>query len=170
MNSLKTSRLILRKFALSDAEDAYSNYCSDPRVTEFLSWDIHKNILETKRIISSWIDSYKEDTFFQWAIEFKENHQIIGSIGVGSIEDNIPEIGYSLGYFYWGKGIMSEALHAVEEYLFSLGYKAIRISTNKDNIRSNKLIIKNGYTFEKEAPALVKGHNPLDNVYIKRNS
>ena len=38
---LKTDRLLLRPFQLTDAEAMYRNWASDPDVTRFLTWPTH---------------------------------------------------------------------------------------------------------------------------------
>ena len=38
---LKTERLLLRSFALADAEAMYRGWASDPEVTRFLTWPAH---------------------------------------------------------------------------------------------------------------------------------
>ncbi len=38
---LKTERLLLRSFALADAEAMYRGRASDPEVTRFLTWTAH---------------------------------------------------------------------------------------------------------------------------------
>ena len=50
---LITDRLILRKFKIEDAEGMYKNWATDPECCKFLSWDVHKNIEETKSVIQS---------------------------------------------------------------------------------------------------------------------
>ena len=42
--TIKTSRLILRRFALEDASSMYHNWASDDQVTKFLAWPTHPNV------------------------------------------------------------------------------------------------------------------------------
>lgn len=35
---IRTNRLLLRKYRLSDMEDMFRNYAHDERVTKYLSW------------------------------------------------------------------------------------------------------------------------------------
>lgn len=69
--TLETERLILRKYRIEDAFDMYNNWGTDPKCNKYLPWELHKNIGETKEIITEWINSYKEDKF-KWIIELKE--------------------------------------------------------------------------------------------------
>ena len=46
--SIETDRLVLRKFEMTDAEDIFDNWASDPEVFRFWSWEPHKGIEETQ--------------------------------------------------------------------------------------------------------------------------
>ena len=49
--TLTTSRLILRRFQENDAYQMLNNWANDIRVAEFLSWNPHESIEDTKAII-----------------------------------------------------------------------------------------------------------------------
>ena len=87
-------------------------------------WKHHETIEKTQEILDMFI---KEDKTF--AIVFKQNNKVIGSLGVEEygLEEKLTEfenyygreIGYVLSKDYWGKGIMPEAVGAVINYLFN---------------------------------------------------
>ena len=120
---IETERLILRPFKQSDLHD-FNEYASVPGVGEMAGWKHHETIEKTQEILDMFI---KEDKTF--AIVFKKNNKVIGSLGVEKygLEDKLTEfngyygreIGYVLSKDYWGKGIMPEAVGAVISYLFS---------------------------------------------------
>ena len=120
---IETKRLILRPFRQSDLRD-FNEYASVPGVGEMAGWKHHETIEKTQEILDMFI---KEDTTF--AIVFKKNNKVIGSLGVEKygLEDKLTEfngyygreIGYVLSKDYWGKGIMPEAVGAVISYLFN---------------------------------------------------
>lgn len=119
---LETQRLILREFKEEDLTDFYE-YASVDGVGEMAGWSHHENIETTKEILNSFI---KDNKVF--AIVYKENNKVIGSLGVEKygMEDKLDEfknlygreIGYVLSKDYWGKGIMKEAVKCVINYLF----------------------------------------------------
>ena len=117
--TIETRRLVLRKFTLSDAEPMYRNWASDPEVTRYLLWPAHESEEETKGILKGWIAAYEKPEKYEWCIELKEIGEAIGSIGVVMVNEKVQsmEVGYCLSCDYWHKGIMSEALSAVVEYL-----------------------------------------------------
>ena len=120
---LETERLVLRPFKQSDLRD-FNEYASVPGVGEMAGWKHHETIEKTQEILDLFI---KEDKTF--AIVFKKNNKVIGSLGVEEygLEEILTEfesysgreIGYVLSKDYWGKGIMPEAVGAVIHDLFN---------------------------------------------------
>lgn len=80
---IDTENLILRKFKLSDAEAMYKNWASDSEVTKFLTWNPIDSVEVSKSIIEGWVDEYKNNNIYQWAIVSKNNgDEPIGAISV----------------------------------------------------------------------------------------
>ena len=145
--TLETERLILRKFVSEDAGDMYKNWVRDPEVTKFLTWNPHESIDLTKKILDMWVKEYENPSTHRFAIVFKETNEVIGSIDVVDYVDGSPEIGYCLSRKYWNKGIMSEACKTMISYLFNQGFNKIVIEANENNVGSNRVIQKCGFTF-----------------------
>ena len=57
--NIETSRLLLRRFKMEDAEAMYNNWASDPLVTKYLTWSTHENISVTRMLLDEWIKSMK---------------------------------------------------------------------------------------------------------------
>ena len=53
-NTIKTERLILRRFQLSDNTDMFK-WASNPDVVKYLSYEPHKTIDETNAVLKNWI-------------------------------------------------------------------------------------------------------------------
>lgn len=150
--SIETNRLRLRKFRLDDAEAAFQNWTSDELVTEFLRWPTHENKEVTKEIITSWVDGYSSNNFYQWAIVLKDGEdKPIGGISVvdQNEELNIMHIGYCIGSKWWNQGITSEAFAGIIPFLFE-EVKANRIESQHDplNPNSGKVMMKCGLQYE----------------------
>ena len=58
---IETKRLVLRPTSISDAEEMYNNWASDPEVTKYLPWQPHADIKVTKGILADW-DKENEKT------------------------------------------------------------------------------------------------------------
>ena len=73
------------------------------------------------------------------------------SIDVVNLNEKLAtaEIGYCLSKKHWGQGIMTEALKAVIDYLFSeVGLNRIVARHNVHNLASGRVMQKSGMTFE----------------------
>ena len=116
---LTTDRLTLRPWRESDLSDFYE-YASVDGVGQMAGWNPHRNIEESKTILSHFIKGKHV-----FALEYRG--KVIGSLGVEQYcEEDYPEldqlqgreIGYVLSKDYWGRGLMPEAAAAVITWLF----------------------------------------------------
>ena len=149
--TIETSRLILRRAVREDAEPMFRNWASDPEVTKFLTWPTHSDIAVSEMVIGSWLQEYEKDSYYQWMIELKEIGQPIGSISVVRQNDRVEEaeIGYCIGSQWWHKGIMTEALSAVIEYLFTeVGMNRVAARHDPNNPHSGGVMRKCGMKYE----------------------
>lgn len=147
MKTLETDRLILGMWSKKDAEALY-DYAQNPNVGPNAGWRPHSDVRESKRIIK---EVYMCGDI--WKIMFKDSMKVIGSIGLND-DKRRPgiasrELGYSLSEEYWGCGIMTEAARAVVEYAFNdMNLEILAVTTGPDNIRSQRVIEKLGFSFE----------------------
>lgn len=154
--TIETPRLILRRAQMADAQPMFANWASDLEVTKFLTWPAHSNPDVTKTLLQRWLDEYEKDDDYQWMIVLKELGQPIGSIGVGAHHDQIgkAEIGYCIGKTWWHKGIMTEALKAVMDFLFrEVGLNRIEARHDPNNPHSGGVMKKCGMQYEGTARA-----------------
>ncbi len=148
-HTLKTERLTLRRFALSDAKAMYTNWASDPRVTRFLSWEVHDSVETTQMLLKGWCALYENPAYYHWVIEFEG--QIVGAVSVvrQSDRDEKAELGYCIGHDWWGRGITAEAAGAVINYLFAtVGVHRVEIRHATDNPASGRVAEKCGLISE----------------------
>jgi ribosomal-protein-alanine N-acetyltransferase len=149
---LETDRLILRRFASGDEEAMFRNWCADPDVTKFLMWPTHGSIEESRKVLGDiWLPHYDESDFYQWAIEVKNIHEPIGSIGVVEHNDKAQSvhIGYCIGKAWWHKGYMSEALTELVQFFFNeVGVNRIESRHDTRNPNSGKVMQKAGLKYE----------------------
>lgn len=159
--TLETKRLILRKFTKDDIIPSYKNWTSDERVCKYVTWPKHEDVEVTENILSEWIDGYKNDNFYQWAICLKDG-EVIGTISVDKIDEDIEsiEIGYVIGYNYWGNGYVHEAFEEVIKFLFEeVEVNRIQARHDVDNPNSGKVMLKSGLTYEGCLRQTVKNHS-----------
>ena len=142
--------MILKKWDLSDAADlamVISNQKIQNNLRDGLPYPYTE---EDGRDFISYILSSKEEDTFAFAIEM--NGKVIGSIAVhrqGNIHRQTAELGYYLAEEYWGKGIMTEAVKQICEYVFKKS-DIIRIYAEPFayNLASCRVLEKAGFHFE----------------------
>lgn len=86
--------------------------------------------------------------FTEFLIVLKENSRIIGSVDYKYVPKNgLTEVGYGMNPDYTGHGYMTEALNALLDFGRRLGVKTVRADTKKDNIKSQNVLKRCGFTF-----------------------
>ena len=148
---LTTDRLTLRPWRESDLNDFYE-YASVDGVGQMAGWNPHRNVEESKTILSHFIEGKHV-----FALEYQG--KVIGSLGVEEYnEENYPEldslkgreIGYVLSKAYWGQGLMPEAVKAVIKWLFNEEKLDFIIVGHFDhNAQSRRVIEKCGFQYIK---------------------
>ncbi|MBE5837913.1 GNAT family N-acetyltransferase [Butyrivibrio sp.] len=149
--TIETERLILRQFNSEDADAMFKNWANDEEVTKYLTWPPHGTVDVTTEILKQWVDSYKDEKYYQWAIVLKEIDEPIGSISAVGMKEsiNMIHIGYCIGRCWWNQGITSEALKAVIDFFFDK-VEANRIESRHDvnNPHSGMVMKKCGMKYE----------------------
>ena len=166
---LETERLILRPFEVKDLEDFFE-YASVEGVGECAGWNHHENIEVSKDILTDFIRGKK--TF---ALVYKENNKVIGSLGLEESKEDIyklnpfasfVELGYVLSKDYWGKGLMTEASKRVIEFIFSdLGVDYITVCHFVENDRSRRVIEKLGFKYVCEGVFKTREGREITSLY-----
>ena len=131
--TLETERLILRKFTIEDANGMFKNWATDPETNKFLSWSLHENIDETKKIISKWISDYEKGSY-NWIVEIKSTHEVIGNIAEEgkNIKHKTITLGYCYGSKYWNKGYASEYLLIDQDfYLVEANHRSLNPASGR---------------------------------------
>ena len=149
--TLETERLILRRFTIEDAESMFNNWASDDEVTKFLTWPTHKSIEDSKWFINFCLDNYSNLSFYNWAIELKDVHELIGNISIVKVyeETSGMEFGWVLGKKYWRNGYASEAAKKVFDIMFDeVGANCIYALHDVNNPKSGRAMQKLGMKFE----------------------
>ena len=149
--TIETSRLILRRAVRDDAEAMFRNWASDPEVTKYLTWPAYEKVETAYQILDQWVSEYEKTDFYQWMIVPKELGEPIGSISVVRQNDCVEEaeIGYCIGSRWWRKGIMSETLSAIINYLFTeVGMNRVVARHDPNNPHSGGVMRKCGMIYE----------------------
>lgn len=149
--TLQTTRLILRKATPEDAVPMFHNWASDPEVTRFLTWPTYLSVETAFPVLNGWAGEYEKNNFYLWMIVLREIEEPIGTISVVWQQDATAEaeIGYCIGRSWWRKGLMTEAVEAVIQFLFEeVGMHRIKAKHDVNNPHSGGVMRKCGMLFD----------------------
>ncbi len=148
---LETDRLILRQFKIEDAENVFNNWASDDEVTKYLTWPTHSSVEMSRSYMEFCINGYNEKNVYQWGMEMKNSHELIGNISVVKIIDEIDsvELGWVIGRKWWGNGYTAEAAERLLEFFFTeVSVNRICAGHDIDNPNSGRVMQKIGMKYE----------------------
>ncbi|XZI58628.1 GNAT family N-acetyltransferase [Clostridium perfringens] len=166
---LETTMTILRSFEEKDLMD-FHEYCSQEGIGEMAGWKHHSDLLNSEEALHN---NIKNNNIF--AIENKEDNKVIGHISINEDSEDgredIKELGFVLNKNYHNRGIMTEVVYGILNYLFSNGIESVYACCFKNNKASKKLIEKCGFIFEAEgsfySESLHKTFESFQYVYRK---
>lgn len=151
--TLQTERLVLRPVTLKDAPMLQKH---------FNNWNIIKNLLDT--VPWPYPDDGAEDYLqnrvlpqiergetYVWTLNFKgKPHAPIGLIEYRHITDRDDNRGFWLAEPYWRKRLMTEAVTAINDFIFfDLGVDQITVCNVQDNKGSHRVKEKTGAAYVK---------------------
>lgn len=151
MQSIKTSRLILRPWQQNDLE-SYFLMNQDTKVLEFLPGAVSKE--QCIDFMQYQNQQLENRGFMLWAVELQSTGELLGFTGLNYFDkpthfSPAVEIGWRLGSQYWGFGYATEGALAVLHYGFNhLEINEIVAFTVPDNLRSRKVMERIGMTHE----------------------
>ena len=146
---LQTERLILRKWAETDADSLYE-YARDPEVGPIAGWPPHKSREESLDVIRNVFNGAE-----CYAICEKGSDKTIGAIelklrGHTDMTDRNDEceLGYWLGKPFWGRGYMPEAARELLRRAFeALGMETVWCGYYDGNEKSKRVQEKLGFQY-----------------------
>jgi RimJ/RimL family protein N-acetyltransferase len=159
MQTLETSRLVLRPFTRAD-EEIHRLVFADPNVAVPFCGGT-RTLAETREWLVHRAWQARNDEFGYWALVRKEDGTLLGLVALQPYvaewivwkDDPEPrhngievEYAYALGREHWGNGYATEAGHAVIGYAFEyLGLPRIAYAVDATNRRSVAVMRRLGF-------------------------
>lgn len=145
MTSINTDRLTIRPLSKEELlEYLKSNTSIPPELSEAIYKDILPNLT----------GNLEKDIYYSlWTITLKDKSILIGDLCFKGPpdKDGQIEIGYGLNEEFRKQGYMAEAVQALVKWAFSQEkVKTVISETEKANIPSQNVLIKNGFVQYKE--------------------
>lgn len=162
----ETERLIVRHFIKDDCNNFFL-LNGDPEVMRYIR--PVKSREETDLFFEEIILYSKNNPAYgRMAVIEKHSKVFVGSFAIIPLENSEHmQVGYSLLPIYWGKGYATELVRTGLQYVFTqtnlLEIFAVTESLNSD---SPKVLLKNGFVFEK---TYAEGDKNL-NLYHRKHS
>ena len=142
---IDTGTLLLRRFRMSDREDMFRNWISDPTVQHEYGEPVFTATEETDALLSKWIAAYERPDFYRWAVIEKKSGMNIGQIAFCRVYDDCrtAEIEYCIGRSFWGNSYAGTALSAVIREIFRrTDFQRLEAYHRAENLRSGRVLEK----------------------------
>ena len=140
---LWTERLTLRRYRPEDADDLYHYLGKDPAMYEYSGWNPYATLEMARQTVRGFIDAYKDEHVYSWVMDVDD--VIVGTIGAYDCKDSHIEVGFSVVKGWQGRGLATEALKKVLEYLTeNEGIPCVTAWCAGENIGSQNVMKKAG--------------------------
>lgn len=141
-------RFCLREHQEKDIQSFYNYYT--PEVSEYILAQKPQSLNDARSEIQYCKNLFHFKRGIYWTIADKQTDAMIGAIGFTTESQSMrAELHYDLAKEYWGQGITTEAIAAAVHYAFDvLGAVRVEALTTKDNIASQKVLLKNNFIYE----------------------
>lgn len=146
---LKTNRLVLNKGTTNDFLKVYEydfkRLMGLDGLIEFEKQDVNKIKSWFKGGINNYYRKLHKAHMFDWIVYLKE--KAIGNVLTEeeNLENNSIEVAFNFHPNYWGKGYAPEAVAAVIDYLFKVGYDNIICAYLEGDVKSKRVLGKLGF-------------------------
>lgn len=147
-SEIATARLRLRRLRPRDA-GLIGLYASDPRVARMTAVIPHPY---PPGLAESFIerDLTGRGGMLTWGLDAGEDdgNGLIGLISLRPCAEGEAEIGYWVGYAFWGTGYAGEAVESISAWASSNGYVALSAEVFQDNPASIRVLTRAGFAYE----------------------
>lgn len=126
-----------------------------------------KDRIGAEDLFKEWSEQEVQKQHFCFFIRDQKTNKLIGLVNVKSIDQNVRkcEIGYFISEKFSGKGIISKVTSDVIVFCFEeLEMNKIFIRVAPENIGSQKIALKNGFTKEGVLRREYKGSQGMEDI------
>ena len=112
---LWTENLIMRRYRPEDAKQLYIQFGTDPETYKYSGWNPYATPEAAREAVSGFIDSYDDEHSYSWVMDIDD--VVVGTIGAYDFKNDHIEVGFCVADSWRGRGLATEALKRVLEYL-----------------------------------------------------
>jgi len=144
---IETDRLVLRRPRLDDAAEVFARYASDPEVSRYMAWPLHRTPDTTRLFLE-----FSESEWAKWpagpyVVELRDG-TLIGGAGFAFETRYRASTGYVFARDAWGKGYATETVNAMVKVAETMGLARLYALCHVDHKPSSHVLEKCG--FERE--------------------
>jgi len=144
---LLTERLLLRKPRDEDGGVLFGSCLSDPEVSRFLTWPVHRTVQETQALVQECVARWEQNTQAHWVVTLLDEREASGMVSL-RLEPH-ANLSYFLAQRLWGNGFMTEAIDAVVGWaLRQHEIGKVWAFCDCENVRSVRVLERNGFVCE----------------------
>ena len=160
---LWTEQMTLRRYRPEDAEQLHQRLGTDPAMYKYSGWNPYATLEMAQETVNRFIAGYDDEHSYSWVMD--SDDVVVGTIGAYDYQDDHIEVGFSIVKGWQGRGLATEALRKVLEYLTeNEGILCVTAWCASENIGSRRVLEKAGMRFVRtEKDGLTVG----DRVYDK---
>lgn len=148
--NLETVRMILRPVTPEDYQAVF-RWCADPAVNRFMIYSLYHSPQE----VLAWLESRPADSpdEFDYGFVLKETGELVGEGGMYyHPKEGIWHIGYNLRSDQWGRGLTTEAMRAIIDYVRTVReVRVIEACHAVSNPASGAVMRKLGLSFDRDS-------------------
>jgi RimJ/RimL family protein N-acetyltransferase len=119
--AFETARLSFRRPAASDAQEIFDAYASDPEVTRFVGWPLHRTLDATREFLAFSDADWERWPAGPYLLFERDGGRLVGGTGFSFEAPWRAMTGYVLARHAWGQGYATEALRAIVDLAPQLG-------------------------------------------------
>lgn len=170
---IASERLVLRRHRAELAERMFAAVDRDrARLRVYLPWvDGIAAVEDEAAYLRSADEAWDGHTLYDYGMFLRDGDAYLGNLGVHSIHwrNAVCELGYWIVGDYAGRGLVGEAVRAVEAVCFGHGFARVEIRCASHNVKSAAVPMRGGYTFEGtlRSNAVVNGRRVDTLVFAK---
>ena len=161
---LRTERMTLRRYRPEDADSLYQRLGTEPSTYAYSGWNPYATLETARKSVRGFIDGYGGERAYSWVMDI--DGVVVGTIGAYDYKGDRIEVGFSVVKGWRGRGLATEALGKVLEYLTgSEGIPRVTAWCAAENVGSQKVLERAGMRLLRaERGALAVGDRVYDRL------
>jgi [ribosomal protein S5]-alanine N-acetyltransferase len=144
---VETARLLLRRPQLTDVEQIFARYASDPEVTRYMTFARHQSVADAEMFVDFSDMEWTLQGCGPYLVHSRQSGILLGGTGL-SVAGEHAETGYVFARDAWGFGYATEALTAMVDVARLVGLRRLTAHCHPEHLASRRVLEKGGFTLE----------------------